>query len=140
MTKPTLELLDAQIAALKRELEPGLHRLQALKRLRRPLAAAAASAATKVKQRQDRNDRIAVAYGAPGDRTYGSRQELARQHRLSVRTIARIVEGVPSAAHRAGWTFRRKPLAKAGPANGAASSLPETAGTEDDHYAEVSSQ
>ena len=132
MSKPTLEQLDAEIAGLERELEPGLQRLRTLKRLRRPLAAAAAAvAATKAKmrKRQDRNDRVMAAYGAPGDRAYGSRLELARQHRLSVRTISRIVEGLP-AAQRAGWAYRTVPLTKLKPTNPAASSPPATAGKE----------
>ena len=134
MTRPTLEQLDAEIAALERELEPGLQRLRTLKRLRRPLAAAAAAAAAaatrvKARKRQDRNDRIASAYGAPGDRTYGSRLELARQHRLSVRTISRAVEGV-AAARRAGWAYRIKPLVATKPPDPVASPPPGAANTE----------
>ena len=92
MTRPTLEQLDAEIAALEQALEPGLQRLRVLKRLRRPLAAAVASATAKAKKQCDRNARIVAAYGPPGDRSYGSKLEVARQHRLSVRTIRRIVE------------------------------------------------
>ena len=106
MTRPTLEQLDAEIAELEQALEPGLQRLRVLKRLRRPLAAAAASATAKAKEHHDRNARIAAAYGPLVSRTYGSRLEVARQHRLSVRTIGRIVEDL-AAPSRAGRPAKR---------------------------------
>jgi hypothetical protein len=91
MNRGDLEAIDARISTLVEENAPALAKLRTLKRERRALSAGYASGDERRARVIERDEKICRAY-QEAERRYGAILALAKQYKLSVRQVRRIID------------------------------------------------
>jgi hypothetical protein len=113
MNRGDLEAIDARISTLVEENAPALAKLRTLKRKRRALSAGYASGDKRRARVIERDKTICRRY-QEAEEHYGVIVGLAKQHKLSVRQVRRIIDN--GTARQAGRDARTGFLPTADPA------------------------